>query len=50
MIALASEWIRCKDESGNRIEIDPRMLGDMFCNFARRVLGIIRICHDGVCG
>ena len=39
VIALASEWIRCKDESGNQIEIDPQMLGDMFCNFARRVLG-----------
>ena len=39
VIALASEWIRCKDESGNQIEIDPQMLGDMFCNFVRRVLG-----------
>lgn len=38
VIALASEWIRCKDESGNQIEIDPQMLGDMFCNFVRRVL------------
>lgn len=39
VVALASEWIRCKDESGNQIEIDPQMLGDMFCNFVRRVLG-----------
>lgn len=38
VIALASEWIQCKDESGNQIEIDPQMLGDMFCNFVRRVL------------
>ena len=39
VVALASEWIRCKDESGNQIEIDPQMLGDMFCNFAQKVLG-----------
>lgn len=39
VVALASEWIRCKDESGNQIEIDPQMLGDMFCNFVQRVLG-----------
>lgn len=39
VVALASEWIRCKDESGNQIEIDPQMLGDMFCNFVRKVLG-----------
>ncbi|WP_302689004.1 PBSX family phage terminase large subunit [uncultured Clostridium sp.] len=39
VIALASEWIQCKDESGNQIEIDPQMLGDMFCNFVQRVLG-----------
>ena len=39
VVALASEWIRCKDESGNQIEIDPQMLGDMFCNFVQKVLG-----------
>lgn len=39
VVVLASEWIRCKDESGNQIEIDPQMLGDMFCNFVRKVLG-----------
>lgn len=39
VVALASEWIRCKDESGNQIEIDPQMLGDMFCNFVRKALG-----------
>ena len=39
VVALASEWIRCKDESGNQIETDPQMLGDMFCNFVQKVLG-----------
>lgn len=39
VIALASEWIGCKDEAGNQIEIDPEMLGTMFCNFVRRILG-----------
>lgn len=39
VVVLASEWIRCKDESGNQIEIDPQMLGDMFCNFVQKVLG-----------
>lgn len=38
VVVLASEWIRCKDESGNQIEIDPQMLGDMFCNFVQKVL------------
>ncbi len=38
VIAIASEWISCKDESGNQIEIDPEMLGNMFCNFCRKVL------------
>ena len=39
MIALASEWIRCKDESGNPDRDRSSDAGDMFCNFARRVLG-----------
>lgn len=39
VVVLASEWIRCKDESGNQIEIDPQVLGDMFCNFVQKVLG-----------
>ena len=38
VFALASEWISCKDESGNQIEIDPEMLGNMFCNFCQRIL------------
>ena len=38
VVALASEWISCKDESGNQIEIDPEMLGIMFCNFCQRIL------------
>lgn len=38
VVALASEWISCKDESGNQIEIDPEMLGNMFCNFCQRIL------------
>lgn len=39
VIALASEWIACKDEAGNQIEIDPEMLGILFCNFCQRILG-----------
>lgn len=39
VIALASEWIGCKDEDGNQIEIDPEMLGKMFCDFCRKILG-----------
>ena len=38
VVPLASEWISCKDESGNPIEIDPDMLGKMFCNFCQRIL------------
>lgn len=38
VIPLASEWISCKDESGNPIEIDPDMLGKMFCNFCQKIL------------
>ena len=38
VIPLASEWISCKDESGNPIEIDPDMLGRMFCNFVQKIL------------
>lgn len=35
---LASERIPCKDASGNQIEIDPEMLGQMFVNFCQRIL------------
>lgn len=38
VIALASEWIPCKDKEGNQIEIDPEMLGMMFCNFCQKIL------------
>lgn len=38
VVALASEWIRCKDENGNQIEIDPEKLGTMFCDFCRKVI------------
>ena len=38
VISLASEWIGCKDENGNQIEIDPEMLGIMFCNFCRKII------------
>ena len=36
VIALASEWIACKDDNGNQIEIDPEMLGKRFCDFCHR--------------
>ena len=39
VVALASEWIGCKDEDGNQIEIDPETLGKMFCDFCRKILG-----------
>lgn len=38
VIALASEWIGCKDEQGNQIEIDPEMLGTRFCDFCQKIL------------
>ena len=38
VVAIASEWIGCKDASGNTIEIDPEMLGNMFCDFCQRVI------------
>lgn len=38
VVAVASEWIGCKDASGNTIEIDPEMLGNMFCDFCQRVI------------
>ena len=40
VVALASELIPCKDRSGNQIEIDPEMLGKMFCDFVQRILSI----------
>lgn len=38
VVVLASEWIPCKDKKGNQIEIDPDMLGAMFCNFCQKIL------------
>lgn len=38
VVALASEMIPCKDASGNQIEIDPDMLGRMFCDFCQRII------------
>lgn len=38
VVALASEWIGCKDKNGNQIEIDPETLGNMFCNFCQKVI------------
>ena len=35
VVAIASG---CKDASGNTIEIDPEMLGNMFCDFCQRVI------------
>lgn len=38
VIPLASDWIACKDENGNQIEIDPDMLGRMFCDFCQKII------------
>lgn len=38
VVALASERIECKDEKGNQIEIDPDMLGRMFCDFCQKII------------
>lgn len=38
VVALASEWVGCKDGKGNQIEIDPEMLGSMFCNFCQKII------------
>ena len=38
VIPLASEHISCKDAAGNQIEIDPEMLGKMFCDFCQKIL------------
>ncbi len=38
VVALASELIPCKDRQGNLIEIDPDMLGELFCDFVQRIL------------
>lgn len=38
VVALASERINCKDESGNQIEIDPELLGSMFHDFCQKII------------
>lgn len=38
VVVLASEQIPCKDVYGNQIEIDPEMLGTMFCNFCQKII------------
>lgn len=38
VVALASERIKCKDENGNQIEIDPEQLGNMFCDFCWKII------------
>lgn len=38
VVALASEWIGCRDENGNQIEIDPEELGRRFCDFVQKIL------------
>lgn len=38
VVVLASEWIPCKDKDGKQIEIDPDMLGRMFCNFCQKII------------
>lgn len=38
--ALLSERVRCKDDNGNQIEIDPNKLGELFCEFVYRVIAM----------
>lgn len=38
LYGLLSERIECKDSSGRQIEIDPEKLGQLFCDFADRVM------------
>ena len=40
LYALLSERIECKDEAGQQIEIDPEQLGQLFCDFVRRVIAM----------
>lgn len=40
LYGLLSERIECKDEHGRQIEIDPEKLGQLFCNFVRRVIAM----------
>ena len=38
LYGLLSQRIECKDSAGQRIEIDPEQLGNMFCEFVNKVL------------
>ena len=38
--ALLSERVRCKDDNGNQIEINPNKLGELFCEFVYRVIAV----------
>jgi len=38
--ALLSERVKCKDDNGNQIEIDPNKLGELFCEFVYRVIAM----------
>lgn len=38
VVALASEWIPCRDSEGQQIEIDPDMLGRLFCDFCQKII------------
>lgn len=49
VVSLASELIRCKDMSGNQIEIDPEMLGDAFCDFVQKILGVYGFITTAYC-
>lgn len=50
LYGLLSERIECKDKEGRQIEIDPEMLGQMFCDFVQRVTMMFgppdRVCCD----
>lgn len=38
LYGLLSERIKCRDDSGRQIEIDPDKLGELFCDFVERVI------------
>ncbi|MGN0615111.1 terminase large subunit domain-containing protein [Ruminococcus flavefaciens] len=38
LYGLLSERIACKDDKGRQIEVDPEKLGQLFCDFVRRVI------------
>lgn len=40
LYALLSERVRCQDNNGNQIEIDPDKLGELFCEFVYKVIAM----------